>query len=48
MDMRQYAGLAFVNIEDVRGGPRQEKIISVEPGSYNPQSQLSRAATSFR
>ncbi len=36
MDMRQYAGSSlFVTVDSVREGPRDEVIVSVEPGRYD-------------
>ena len=35
MDMRQYAGSSFITVESLRDGPREEKIVSVEPGKYD-------------
>jgi hypothetical protein len=35
MDMRQYAGSAFITVETLRDGPRKEVIMSVEPGKYD-------------
>jgi hypothetical protein len=35
MDMRQFAGSSFITVESLRDGPREEKIVSVEPGKYD-------------
>ncbi len=34
MDMRKFAGSRFITVDDLRDGPREEVIISVEPGNY--------------
>jgi hypothetical protein len=34
--MRQFAGSSFITVESLRDGlPREEKIVSVEPGKYD-------------
>ena len=35
MDMRQFAGSSFITVETLRDGPREEVIVSVEPGKYD-------------
>lgn len=35
MDMRKFAGKAFVKVDDVREGPLAVRIAAVEPGSYD-------------
>jgi hypothetical protein len=35
MDMRQYSSSRFIGVEDLRGGPRHETFVSVEPGKYD-------------
>jgi hypothetical protein len=35
MDMRQYSSTTFIGVEEIRRGPRQEKIASVAPGKYD-------------
>ena len=35
MDMRKFAGSRFITVDDLRDGPREEVIISVEPGNYD-------------
>jgi hypothetical protein len=35
MDMRKYAASRFIGVEDLRDGPRQETIVSIEPGKFD-------------
>jgi hypothetical protein len=35
MDMRKYRGDTFIKVDDVRGGPIQEKIAAVKEGQYD-------------
>jgi hypothetical protein len=35
MDMRDYAGSAFITVEGLREGPRQETIVAVALGKYD-------------
>jgi hypothetical protein len=35
MDMRQFTGSSFITVESLRYGPREDKIVSVEPGKYD-------------
>jgi F0F1-type ATP synthase epsilon subunit len=35
MDMREFAGSSFITVESLRDGPREETIVSVEPGKYD-------------
>jgi hypothetical protein len=35
MDMQQFAGSSFITVKTLRAGPRQEVIVSVEPGKYD-------------
>jgi hypothetical protein len=35
MDMKKYAASRFIGVEDLRDGPRQEAIVSIEPGKYD-------------
>jgi hypothetical protein len=34
MDMREFAGTAFIGLDDVANGPIQEKIINIQKGDY--------------
>jgi hypothetical protein len=35
MDMRKFASSSFVTVERLRGGPRQERMVSVAEGRYD-------------
>ena len=35
MDMRPFAGSSFITVETLRDGPREEVIVSVEPGKFD-------------
>ena len=35
MDMRQFSGSSFITVKTLRDGPREEVIVSVEPGRYD-------------
>ena len=35
MDMSQYAGKAFIKLDDVKAGPIQDTIVSVKVGNYD-------------
>jgi hypothetical protein len=35
LDMKKYAASRFIGVEDLRDGPRQETMVSVEPGKYD-------------
>jgi hypothetical protein len=35
MDMRKYSSSTFIGVEDLRGGPREETIVSVAEGKFD-------------
>ena len=45
VDMRKYAGSAFIKCDDVRSGPLQEKIVSVEIGKYDKPNLIFESGT---
>src|SRR5262249_2620923 len=34
MDMREFAGTSYINLDDVANGPIQEKIVDIQKGDY--------------